>query len=53
MQGMADSVSYNFADSVIYMYTDPVIWVENSQIKADSINIEVRNNKIDKIMVEY
>tara|TARA_B100000965_G_scaffold405834_1_gene441461 strand:- start:1844 stop:3298 length:1455 start_codon:yes stop_codon:yes gene_type:complete len=49
MQGMADSVSYNFADSVIYMYTDPVIWVENSQIKADSINIEVRNNKIDKM----
>lgn len=49
MQGLADSVSYNFADSTIFMYKDPVIWAENSQLSADSINIEVRANKIDKM----
>ncbi|WP_420387108.1 OstA-like protein [Roseivirga sp.] len=49
MQGKADSVSYNFADSTIYMYRDPVIWAENSQMTADSINIEVRESKIHKM----
>ena len=49
MQGVADSVSYNFRDSTIYMFTDPVIWAENSQMTADSINIEVRESKIHKM----
>lgn len=49
MQGVADSVSYNFSDSTIYMYKDPAIWAENSQLTADSINIEVRDSKIYKM----
>jgi len=51
LQGIADSVSYNFSDSTIYMYTDPVIWSEDSQISADSLNIEVKNNRIDKMIL--
>ena len=49
MQGIADSVSYNFSDSTIYMYTDPVIWSNDSQITADSINIELVENKVHKM----
>ncbi|WP_422005942.1 OstA-like protein [Roseivirga pacifica] len=49
LQGIADSVSYNFTDSTIYMYQDPVIWSQDSQISADSINILVKNNKIDRM----
>ena len=49
MQGIADSVSYNFSDSTIYMYTDPVIWSNDSQITADSINIEIVENKVHKM----
>ena len=49
MQGVADSVSYNFTDSTIYMFTNPVIWAENSQMSVDSISIEVRENKIHKM----
>lgn len=49
MQGIADSMSYNFTDSTIYMYQDPVIWSNNSQITADSINIEIINNKVNKM----
>lgn len=49
MQGIADSMSYNFTDSTIYMYQDPVIWSNDSQISADSINIEIKNDKIDKM----
>lgn len=49
MQGIADSVSYNFSDSTIYMYRDPVIWSNDSQISADSINIEIVENKVHKM----
>ncbi len=49
MQGIADSVSYNFSDSTIYMYQDPVIWSNDSQISADSIDIEIVNNKVHKM----
>ncbi len=49
MQGVADSVSYNFSDSTIYMFQDPVIWAQDSQITADSLNIEIRESKIDRM----
>lgn len=51
LQGIADSVSYNFSDSTIFMYNDPVIWSEDAQITADSLNIEIRNNTIDKMIL--
>lgn len=49
MQGIADSMSYNFTDSTIYMYQDPVIWSNDGQISADSISIEIKKDKIDKM----
>jgi len=51
LQGIADSVSYNFSDSTIYMFQDPVIWSDESQISADSINIEIKSNRIDKMIL--
>lgn len=48
-QGKADSVSYNFSDSTIYMYQDPVIWAQDSQISADSLNIQLKNNRVDRM----
>ena len=50
-QGKADSVSYNFSDSTIYMYNDPIIWAEDSQISADSLNIEIKENAVDKMIL--
>lgn len=49
LQGVADSVSYHFSDSTIYMFQDPVVWAEESQMTADSINIEIKGDKIDRM----
>lgn len=49
MQGIADSMIYNFTDSTIFMYQDPVIWSNDSQITADSINIEIVNDKVERM----
>ncbi len=50
-QGKADSVSYNFSDSTIYMFKDPIIWAQDSQISADSLNIEIKNNSVNKMIL--
>lgn len=49
MQGVADSVSYNFTDSTINMFTDPIIWAQDSQISADSIDIILINDKVRRM----
>ena len=46
LQGKCDSLVYNRSDSTIYLYTDPVIWNKDSQMSADSINIQLANDKI-------
>lgn len=47
MQAVCDSLVYNDLDSVMTLYTDPVCWNENNQISADSIEIFMKNGKVD------
>lgn len=49
LQGICDSLAYNFADSTIYFYQDPVLWNEKNQITADSINVQLVNRKIHRM----
>ncbi len=49
MQGMCDSLVYDFADSTIFLYNDPVLWSEQNQLTADSIRIALANNEVDSL----
>ncbi len=49
IQGKADSMAYFIEDSVIYLYTDPVLWNAGSQISADSINLIISDNSIERM----
>ena len=49
LQGIADSMAYFFSDSTIFFYKDPVLWSQESQMTADTINMEIRNNQIDRM----
>jgi lipopolysaccharide export system protein LptA len=49
LQGKADSLVYIAKDSTIFFYTVPVLWSSGSQMTADSIRIQLRNKKIDKL----
>ena len=44
IQGLSDSIVYNFSDSTIYLYHDPVIWSDVHQLKAKRIEIKTSNN---------
>ncbi|HYV94417.1 MAG TPA: OstA-like protein [Chitinophagales bacterium] len=49
MQGICDSVAFSFRDSTFRLFHKPVLWVENNQMKADTINVMLKNKKIDKM----
>ena len=49
MQGVADSLAYVSADSTLYFYHDPILWNGENQMTADSINMLIKNKKIDRI----
>ncbi|MBN1339992.1 MAG: hypothetical protein JXA03_11755 [Bacteroidales bacterium] len=47
LQGMCDSLVYDFSDSTIFLYKDPVLWSEENQLTADTIHIALRGNQVD------
>lgn len=49
LQGKADSLSYNRTDSIMHMNVKPVLWNEQSQLVADTIHIQLRNETIDRM----
>jgi len=49
LQGVCDSLSFSFKDSVIRMHREPVLWNENNQLSGDTITIQIRNEKIERI----
>lgn len=51
LQGVADSLEYRQADSTIYFYQDPILWTEGNQMTADSIRMLIKDNTIDKILM--
>ena len=48
-QAKADSLSYHLSDSTIHFYNEPVLWTEGNQLTADSINVVIMNNTIDRL----
>lgn len=49
LQGIADSLAYVSVDSILYFYNDPVLWTEGNQMSADSINVVLVNNTINRL----
>lgn len=49
LQGMCDSLYYDFVDSVINLYDQPVLWSEENQLTADSVKIWIKNRQVDQI----
>lgn len=49
MQGVSDSMAYMMQDSMIFFYHNPILWSEGNQIVADTIFMEMKNGKMDKL----
>ncbi len=49
LQGVADSMAYKVADSLLLLYTEPVLWNEQNQMTGDTVGVQIRNNKLDRL----
>ena len=49
LQGVADSLVYNFTDSMIYFYQKPAIWSEGTQISGDSIWLKIGGGQVQQL----
>ncbi len=49
MQGKCDSLIYNIADSTIHFFKKPILWANNSQSEADTIALNLIQNKVRQI----
>lgn len=51
LQAVCDSLAYSSADSLFRLFTNPLIWSDTSQFSADTVNIQLANDKIDRIFM--
>jgi len=49
LQGISDSIVYNFKDSIIHMYHEPILWSEEHQLTADKIEVETWDNNVKQV----
>jgi lipopolysaccharide export system protein LptA len=49
LQAKADSMFYSSADSTIRCYINPIIWTQESQLSGDTINLQMKNKKLDNL----
>ncbi|EMR03246.1 OstA-like protein [Cesiribacter andamanensis] len=49
LQGVADSMAYRLADSLLFFYRQPVLWNQQNQLTGDTINLQIRNNTVDRM----
>jgi lipopolysaccharide export system protein LptA len=48
-QGRCDSLTYAESDSMMRLYIDPIIWNEKNQLVADTVLIQLANNKLQTL----
>ena len=51
MQGICDSLKYDFKDSVISFYSKPVLWMDSTQIIADTIFVLLKNQQVHNMLL--
>jgi len=51
LQAICDSLIYSTKDSIFRFFEQPVIWSDTSQFLADTIQMSLKNKKIDRIFL--
>lgn len=51
LQAVADSVYYGYPDSMMRFFGRPMIWAQGSQLTADTIYMQILNEKLDNMLM--
>ena len=49
LQAKADSMFFSGSDSTIRLYVNPIMWTQGSQLSGDTINLQMKNKKLDNL----
>ncbi len=52
LQGMCDSLVYDFKDSLIKLIEKPLIWSDKNQLSAEYIELRLSDNKIKTMLLQ-
>ena len=52
LQAVCDSLAYTGADSTFRLFESPIMWSDTSQFVADTIRIKLRNDAIDRVLLQ-
>jgi len=52
IQALADSMTYHEMDSIFTFFKRPVMWSDTTQMNADTIRIQMRNEAIDRVFLD-
>ncbi|MEO6148948.1 MAG: OstA-like protein [Mucilaginibacter sp.] len=53
LQAKADSMFYANSDSTIRCYVKPMMWTQGSQLSGDTIDLQMKNKKMDNMDIYY
>ena len=51
LQAVADSVYYGYPDSMMRFFGRPMIWAQGSQMTADTLYMQIRDEKLDNMLL--
>lgn len=51
LQAKADSLFFSYGDSVMRCYQGPIIWTQGSQLSADTVFLQLKNKKLEKMLL--
>lgn len=51
LQAICDSLNYDTRDSMFHFYRNPIVWSDTSQFVADSIVLQLKNEKVDRFLL--
>lgn len=52
LQALCDSMAYTSLDSIFHFYGSPIMWSDTSQFTADTLDLQLADNQIDKIFMK-
>ena len=52
LQAIADSAYFGYPDSIIRCFGKPIIWAQGSQLSADTVYIQLKNQKLDNLLLQ-
>lgn len=52
LQAIADSAYFGYPDSLIRCFGSPMVWSQGSQLSADTVYLQLKNEKVDNMLLQ-